>query len=172
MRHRDEGTTCVQKKSIQPPRKDEQKNQTLSPAAHQNAARKKRRERVPCGHPSMKVRVNVDKQVSADGTFKRFAKENIRQTLQRLESQLTRVEAYLSDVNSAKPGALDKRCLWEARPARRKPLSVTQTASTREQALQGAGPRKWSVAGEKTAAKTARVYANKAAGASTKRPRR
>ena len=86
----------------------------------------------------MKVQINSDKEVRADAAFRSFAKDNVGRTLQRFENQLTRVEVYLSDVNSAKPGPLDKLCTLEARPARRKPVSVTQTASTAEQALQGA----------------------------------
>jgi hypothetical protein len=86
----------------------------------------------------MKVQVNSDKEVSADSEFRNFARENVGRTLQRFENRLTRVEVYLSDVNSAKPGPLDKLCTLEARPARRKPVSVTQTASTAEEALQGA----------------------------------
>ncbi len=86
----------------------------------------------------MKIQVNSDKEVRTDAEFQRFAKETVGRTLQRFEKQLTRVEVHLSDVNSTKPGPRDKRCLLEARPARQKPVSVTQTASTVERALQGA----------------------------------
>jgi hypothetical protein len=72
----------------------------------------------------MQIQINTDKTITLDIELARFVKAEITRALGRFESQVTRVEVHLSDVNSHKPGLHDKRCQIEARPAGRKPVSV------------------------------------------------
>jgi hypothetical protein len=86
----------------------------------------------------MKIQINTDKQITMDVELARFVEAEITRALGRFESELTRVEVHLSDVNSHKPGLHDKRCQIEARAAGRKPLSVSIETATVEDAVQGA----------------------------------
>jgi hypothetical protein len=86
----------------------------------------------------MQIQINADKTITLDIELARFVKAEITRALGRFESQLTRVEVHLSDVNSHKPGLHDKRCQIEARPTGRKPVSVNTQTATVEEAVQGA----------------------------------
>ena len=86
----------------------------------------------------MQIQINTDKTITMDISLARFVKAEITRALGRFESQLTRVEVHLSDVNSHKPGPYDKRCQIEARPAGRKPVSVSIEAETVAEAVEGA----------------------------------
>jgi ribosome-associated translation inhibitor RaiA len=57
---------------------------------------------------------------------------------ERYEEDLTRIEVHLRDENGAKPGPHDKRCQMEARPKGHQPISVTHTATSLDQAVDGA----------------------------------
>jgi len=85
----------------------------------------------------LKIQVNSDKNIKVDDRVSSFVRREANHALERFKSKLTRVEFYLSDVNSHKFAALDKRCKVEARPAGRKPLGVTMTAGTVRSAVQG-----------------------------------
>lgn len=56
----------------------------------------------------------------------------------RFEDHLTRIEVHLSDVNAAKGGERDKRCLVEARPTGKPPIAVSHQAATVPMAMNGA----------------------------------
>lgn len=87
----------------------------------------------------MKVQTNSDKQVAVDTELSGKIEEEIRRTLGRFETHLTRVEVHLSDLNSSSKGGLrDKRCLLEVRPAGQKPVSVSFETASVEQAVRGA----------------------------------
>ena len=86
----------------------------------------------------MRVQVNSDKQVKVDAEFSQALKAEVKRALARFEDRLTTVEIFVSDVNSAKPGLRDKRCLVEARQAGKKPVSANFAAATVEQAVRGA----------------------------------
>jgi Sigma 54 modulation protein / S30EA ribosomal protein len=87
---------------------------------------------------TMKVQINTDKQITMDIALARLVGDEVRRALGRFESQLTRVEVHLSDVNSHKPGLHDKRCQIEARPAGGRPVSVSIETATVEAAVVGA----------------------------------
>jgi Sigma 54 modulation protein / S30EA ribosomal protein len=89
----------------------------------------------------MKLQINSDKQVTVGPELSGFVQAEIERALERFKSQLTRVEVHLSDLNSSKPGMMDKRCLLEVRPAGKKPVSVDHVAGTVEQAVRGAASR-------------------------------
>jgi hypothetical protein len=86
----------------------------------------------------MIIQINSDKNIEANSEVSAFVKGEVQRALGRFESQLTRVEVHLSDQNSHKSGQQDKRCQMEARAEGRPPVSVSEAASTLEQAVQGA----------------------------------
>lgn len=59
-------------------------------------------------------------------------------TLSRFAGQISRVEVHVSDENSDKGGAADKRCVMEARIDHVPPVAVTHLAATLDQAVAGA----------------------------------
>jgi ribosome-associated translation inhibitor RaiA len=89
----------------------------------------------------MTIQINSDKQIVVDAEVSRFVETEVNRALGRFDSQLTRVEVHLSDLNSHKPGQRDKRCQLEARPAGGKPVSVSDEAATMELAVRGAADK-------------------------------
>ncbi len=86
----------------------------------------------------MQILLNTDSNI--EGTEHLAARVNdvVGEALRDFAEQITRVEVHLSDVNGPKEGAMDKRCMLEARLAGRQPTSVTRHASSAEQAIAGA----------------------------------
>ena len=58
-----------------------------------------------------------------------FAEDILRRALKGTSDRLTRVEIWVSDENSHKGGADDKRCSMEAHPKGRKPVGVKNYAA-------------------------------------------
>ena len=87
----------------------------------------------------MLIQINTDSNIEGDDTLAQQVEAVVRNTLDRLSEQITRVSIHLSDENSDKKfGAEDKRCLLEARLAGLQPISVSHQAATLEQAVEGA----------------------------------
>ncbi len=86
----------------------------------------------------MTIQINSDKHIVVDAELTSLVEAEVNRALGRFDSQLTRIEVHLSDLNSHKPGAQDKRCQLEARTAGQKPVSVSDEAATVEQAVRGA----------------------------------
>jgi ribosome-associated translation inhibitor RaiA len=86
----------------------------------------------------MLIRFNTDESVDGSEGLGRHAEELTRQALQRFADRITRVEIHVSDVNGSKSGALDKRCLMEARMAGRRPIAVREHSATVHQAIEQA----------------------------------
>ncbi|MBV8846504.1 MAG: HPF/RaiA family ribosome-associated protein [Bryobacterales bacterium] len=86
----------------------------------------------------MRVQLNSDKNIAIDARLTQFVKREVSNGLKAFTSRLTRVEVFLSDVNSHKPGVRDKRCLMEARPARHRPRVASSKAATVREAIKGA----------------------------------
>ncbi len=89
----------------------------------------------------MKIQINSDKNIEVDAQLVSVAEADIERALERFAARLTRVEVYLSDVNSSKAGLRDKRAQVEARPAGQKPVSVVHEAATVKEALHGAASK-------------------------------
>lgn len=83
----------------------------------------------------MRVQVNSDNTVTGDLRVVRFVRDETGRILARFTDRLTRVEVHLSDLNAAKSGAADKRCVIEARPAQARPLTTTATARRLDAAI-------------------------------------
>lgn len=87
----------------------------------------------------MQIQINTDRNIESDAELLQQIKAVVRNSLERFSEQVTRVEIHLSDENSEnKFGTDDKRCLLEARLAGLQPISVSDSAATVEQAVDGA----------------------------------
>lgn len=85
----------------------------------------------------MQIQVNTHDAVGGHDLAQRV-EAMVAAGLDRFAPHLTRVEVHLGDVNAAKGGAADKRCMIEARPNSHQPVSVTHHAATIALALDGA----------------------------------
>lgn len=81
----------------------------------------------------MDVLINTANNVAGPEGLKKVLEETVRSRLSRFEGRLTRVEVHVGDETERKDFG-DKRCLVEARPAGRDPVSVTDHADSVEQA--------------------------------------
>ncbi len=86
----------------------------------------------------MLIQLNTDKNVTAGPEFATEVEEELRRSLDRFASHITRIEVHFQDENAEKGGANDKRCMLEARMRGVEPLAVTNTADSLKGALVGA----------------------------------
>jgi hypothetical protein len=86
----------------------------------------------------MQVQVSTDNHVEGRVALEATAETMVRSTLGRFADRITRVEVHLGDENGAKSRGEDKRCLLEARPRGRQPVTVTHVAGNLETAIQAA----------------------------------
>jgi ribosome-associated translation inhibitor RaiA len=83
----------------------------------------------------LQVQINTGKNVDAETDL---LEGEVQDDLSRFEDQLIRVEVHLSDQNAEKSGADDLRCTMEAKLAGFKPVAVTHSASSVNEAYSGA----------------------------------
>lgn len=87
----------------------------------------------------MHIQINTDSNIEGNDALTQQIEALARDTLDRFNEQITRIEIHLSDENSdKKSGTGDNRCLLEARLAGLQPISVSDQAATLEQAVDGA----------------------------------
>lgn len=87
----------------------------------------------------MQIHLNTDNHVVGSDALAAHLEVELRSALgRRFADRITRVEVHLNDVNSGKGGGADKRCMMEARPQGRQPVSVSHQAPTIALALSGA----------------------------------
>ena len=86
----------------------------------------------------MQIQINSDKNIVVNAELRRVIEADLHRLLDRFESEVTRVEVHLSDENAGKSGPRDKRCLLEARPKSRPPLTVTNESGDVQTAVSGA----------------------------------
>jgi ribosome-associated translation inhibitor RaiA len=89
----------------------------------------------------MQVLVNSDHHITSSVSVADRVTAILWPSLDRFADRITRVEVHLSDVNGAKRGARDKRCVVEARAAGIAPLAVTDQAPTLREAIEGASDK-------------------------------
>ena len=89
----------------------------------------------------MKIQINTDNHIAATEALVADIENKLTLTLKRFEDQINRVEVHLSDINSAKSGPNDKRCLIEARVAGMNPIATRHEAPTVSLAIDGATDR-------------------------------
>lgn len=86
----------------------------------------------------MQVQVNTDKNIVGTESLTLEVESTLEAALSRFAERITRVEVHLSDENGDKTGDNDKKCVLEARPAGLRPVAVSHSAATLDQALDGA----------------------------------
>lgn len=91
----------------------------------------------------MIIQLNTDKHILGSPALAAEMERKLTDTLKRYAGRLTRVEVFLSDVNSSGSGPDDKRCVLEARVAvtGMPPVSASHQASTVALAVDGAGDK-------------------------------
>ena len=89
----------------------------------------------------MKIQINTDNNIEGSDELAEQAKATVESTLGHLAERITRVEVHLSDENSDKSGAHDKRCMMEARLEGHQPIAATDEAGTVAQAIDGAAEK-------------------------------
>lgn len=87
---------------------------------------------------TMKIQLNTDSHIVGSEALTAEVETKINAALSRFSDRITRIEVHLSDLNSAKTGPEDKRCLIEARVAGLSPISVSAQASILSLAIDGA----------------------------------
>ena len=85
----------------------------------------------------MKIQINTDNNIEGSEELSRQTEAVVKNMLGRFTGQITRVEVHLSDENSHKSGAHDKRCMMEARLEGHQPIAATHEAETIDQAIDG-----------------------------------
>ena len=86
----------------------------------------------------MQIQINSDHNVVASPELAARIQTLVRDTLDRYSDRITRVEVHLNDLNSAKGGNNDKRCLMEARLSGLGPIDVNHEADNLEVAIDAA----------------------------------
>jgi len=89
----------------------------------------------------MQIQVNSSNQIQGNVRLNEWVRSTLQSNLERYEDDLTRIEVHLRDDNGAKPGTHDKRCQMEARPKGHQPISVTHSAGSLDQAVDGAASK-------------------------------
>lgn len=84
----------------------------------------------------MQVNINSDNHIDVSEKSVQQWQADIAAALERFGDWITRVEVHLTDENSrAKGGDDDIRCLIEARPAGKQPVSVDVRSANVEEAI-------------------------------------
>lgn len=89
----------------------------------------------------MQVFIQTDRHIALTEKQRERFEQDLAKAMGHFDARLTRIEAHLSDVNSARGGDNDKRRLLEARPSGRQPLAVDHQAPTLELAIAGASSK-------------------------------
>jgi ribosome-associated translation inhibitor RaiA len=89
----------------------------------------------------MQIQVNSGPNVHGGEDVNRRVQEIISASVDRFADRITRIEAHLSDENSAKGGSNDKRCVIEARVAGLQPIAVSHQAESMLLAIEGAAEK-------------------------------
>ena len=86
----------------------------------------------------MLIQINTDRNIEGGEALAQWIEGTVKKNLDRFRDHITRIEAHISDENSQKGGADDKRCVMEARVAGIKPVTVSHHAPNVQLAVEGA----------------------------------
>jgi ribosome-associated translation inhibitor RaiA len=89
----------------------------------------------------MQVLVNSDHNIEGSVSLSERVESIVTAAVDRFADRITRIEAHLNDVNGAKGGDRDKRCMLEARLAGLAPVAVSDEAPTLLAAIEGAADK-------------------------------
>lgn len=76
----------------------------------------------------MQVQVNTDDHIQGGEALAQWVQDEVGSRLARFKENITRLEVFLTDLDSSKSGVNDKRCRLEARVVSRQPVTVTADA--------------------------------------------
>jgi ribosome-associated translation inhibitor RaiA len=76
----------------------------------------------------MQVQVNTDDHIHGGESLAQWVQDEANSRLARFKENVTRLEVFLTDLDSSKSGVNDKRCRLEARVVSRQPVTVTADA--------------------------------------------
>lgn len=76
----------------------------------------------------MQVQVNTDDHIHGGESLAQWVQDEAVSRLARFKENVTRLEVFLTDLDSSKSGVNDKRCRLEARVVSRQPVTVTADA--------------------------------------------
>jgi ribosome-associated translation inhibitor RaiA len=93
------------------------------------------------GGSTVQIQLNTDNNLAGTEDLALRVDAELRQSLQRFEDRLTRVEVHLNDSNGADKAGDDKRCMLEARLRGHQPVSVTHHAPSIDLAVSGASQK-------------------------------
>lgn len=86
----------------------------------------------------MHIQFNTDNNITGSDALASKYISKVEKSLMRFNDRITRIEAYLSDMNSHKPGTADKRCVLEARLNGLDPIAVSHQAESLDLAVNAA----------------------------------
>ncbi|MFT6333512.1 MAG: hypothetical protein ACI86M_000656 [Saprospiraceae bacterium] len=85
----------------------------------------------------MIIQINTDKTINGDHKMREYFTSQIKTSLARHASHISRIEIHVKDENGTKDGIGDVSCMLEARINGRQPIVTTSQADTMELALAG-----------------------------------
>jgi len=83
----------------------------------------------------IQIQINTDNHIKGTSKLSELAISEVESALEQVSRHVTRVEVHLSDENSHKGGAHDKRCVMEARLEGHQPLAVTADGESIDMAI-------------------------------------
>jgi ribosome-associated translation inhibitor RaiA len=89
----------------------------------------------------MQILINSDKNIAMHAALSTSIEAEIHRLLDRFDSDLTRIDVFLTDENGDKPGLQDKRCILEARQKNHQSLTVTDDSNDLQTAVSGAAKK-------------------------------
>ena len=89
----------------------------------------------------MQVLVNSDHHIDGSLSLTERVQSIVTDAVDRFADRITRIEVHLNDVNGAKGGENDKRCMLEARLGGLAPVAVSDQAGTLLEAIEGAADK-------------------------------
>lgn len=90
----------------------------------------------------MHVQVNTSNGIENTEGLERWASDFLNGQLARFDQDITAIEVQLTDENHGdKGGAIDKRCMLEARVTGHAPVAVTHFAPNQDLAVRGAAEK-------------------------------
>lgn len=90
----------------------------------------------------MHVQVNTSNGIDNKESLERWAADYLNEHLGRFRADINSIEVQLTDENhGAKGGAIDKRCMLEARIPGHEPVAVTNFAENQDLAIRGAATK-------------------------------
>jgi ribosome-associated translation inhibitor RaiA len=89
----------------------------------------------------MHIQLNTDNNITGSEELTERYRSKLEGSLSRFGDRITRIEIYLSDMNSHKGGKDDIRCVLEARLNGLDPIAVSDQAESVDFAFNGASDK-------------------------------